>query len=491
MSIAGLLIGAIAVCILTAACSTCPKSDRSPRLPTHRMPGSGLPRGASRRLHRIRPMPMSCMSPPAPVIRLFLAFLTCLLATIGHSHGASVTSPFNVTVVPPSPTVRNFTIDPDPSKGGARGDVLEKTVDYFTDPAHTNPSVIVGYGTYPSGSGGLWLYTNDGSATGQWTSTSILSSGNCYERSRAITFPGQTYPNLVASCNDKVILFLNPGNAGGNPVADAWPQQVLDGTQGAHQIRIADIDGDGKQDIVLSASAILGVSPNFILYQNSPTSWTRINGPLVNGSGSLQDDVDVITVNGATSIVGPAADGSGVYWFSYPGSRSGAWPTHLLAAAGTNSMKGVAVSGGTLNGKSYVILAANEDYPNPWPSGLVYYAQPSDPTQLWVQTSVDSTYRAVHEISSGSFGAGPYFIAAEEEQACVSGQPDYHASVGCRVTLFQFAGNVPQQTQLDPQLRGTQNQSVIPWQGGILVVGANHQVYHGYPPLQGWIISEP
>jgi hypothetical protein len=200
-------------------------------------------------------------------------------------------------------------------------------------------------------------------------------------------------------------LFLNPGNAGGNPVADAWPQQILDSTQGAHQIRIADTDGDGQQDIVLSASAILGVALNFILYQNTPTSWTRINGPLVNGSGSLQDDVDVIPVNWATSIVGSAADGSGVYWFSYPGSRSGAWPTHLLAAAGTNSMKGVAVSGGTLNGKSYVIVAANEDDPNPWPSGLVYYAQPSDPTQLWVQTSVDSTYRAVHEISSGSFGA--------------------------------------------------------------------------------------
>jgi hypothetical protein len=89
---------------------------------------------------------------------------------------------------------------------------------------------------------------------------------------------------------------------------------------------------------------------------------------------------------------------------------------HLLAAAGTNSMKGVAVSGGTLNGKSYVIVAANEDYPNVWPSGLVYSTQPSDPTQLWAQTSVDSTYRAVHEISSGSFGAGPYFIAAEQEQ---------------------------------------------------------------------------
>ena len=104
---------------------------------------------------------------------------------------------------------------------------------------------------------------------------------------------------------------------------------------------------------------------------------------------------------------------------------------------------------------------------------------------------MDSTYRAVHEISSGSFGAGPYFIAAEEEQACISGQPDYHASIGCRVTMFQFSGDKTQQTALDPQFRGTQNQSVIPWQGGILVVGANHQVYHGYPALQGWIISKP
>ena len=180
MSIAGLLIAAIAVRTTHRYLFDMPEERRLPGPPIHRMPGSGLPPGTSRRLHRI-PSDVVYVAAGAPVIRLFLAFVTCLLATIGHSHGASVSSPLNVTVVPPSPTVRNFTIDPDPSRGGARGDVLEKTVDYFTDPAHTNPSVIVGYGTYPSGSGGLWLYTNDGSATGDWTSTPILSSGNCYE----------------------------------------------------------------------------------------------------------------------------------------------------------------------------------------------------------------------------------------------------------------------------------------------------------------------
>jgi hypothetical protein len=38
---------------------------------------------------------------------------------------------------------------------------------------------------------------------------------------------------------------------------------------------------------------------------------------------------------------------------------------------------------------------------------------------------------------------------------------------------------------------GTQNQSVIHYQGGLLVVGANHGVYGTlYPALQAWFIDE-
>ena len=209
-------------------------------------------------------------------------------------------------------SITNFVIDVNPSNGGARGDVLEKTIDYFTDASKSNPSVIVGFGQFPSGSGGLYLYTNSGSLTGTWSIHTILASGNCYERTRAISFPGNTFPNVVASCNDQIILFSNPGNTGGNPVTDTWTKTILDSTAGAHQIRIADIDGDGKLDIVCSASNVLGKAPNFILYQNTPTSWQKVNGP-----GSLQDDIDVISIGGArNNIVGPAADDSGVYWFA-------------------------------------------------------------------------------------------------------------------------------------------------------------------------------
>ena len=37
--------------------------------------------------------------------------------------------------------------------------------------------------------------------------------------------------------------------------------------------------------------------------------------------------------------------------------------------------------------------------------------------------------------------------------------------------------------------QGTQNQSVIPYNGGLLIVGANHGLYGGYPALQGWIVG--
>jgi hypothetical protein len=85
------------------------------------MSGSGLPPGVEAAAPHPSDTGDMYVAAGVPVMRLFLAFVICLLAAIGNSHGASVTSPLNVPVVPPSPTVTNFTIDPDPSKGGARG----------------------------------------------------------------------------------------------------------------------------------------------------------------------------------------------------------------------------------------------------------------------------------------------------------------------------------------------------------------------------------
>ena len=135
------------------------------------------------------------------------------------------------------------------------------------------------------------------------------------------------------------------------------------------------------------------------------------------------------------------------------------------------------------------MVASNEPVPATWALGLVWYEPPPNPTQTWISHSVDSTYRAVHQIDTGNFNGIPYIIAGEQEQAC--GTPRFaaeHPGIPCRVTMFQFKNGsfIP----FSIYQQGTQNQSVISYNGGLLVVGANHGYYGTlYPALQGWLIA--
>jgi hypothetical protein len=396
----------------------------------------------------------------------------------------------------PAPTVQNFIIDPDPTAEHTgitgffkriisyfkdnEGSSLEKVVDYFT--STTNSSVI---NANSGGVGGVFLYVNDGSLTGTWTRHRI-GYGDCYEHAASFKYPGDKYPGIIASCDDRLVWFENPANSGGDP-SSKWPTNVIYWNSGCHDFGLADVDGDGKLDVVCSSAVSLGNGQNFILYQNDRNSWSYVAGP-----GQIGDHVALVSVGGSprNNVVGSAIDGSGVYWFAYPGSRNGIWASHYIGSANA----GVSIGSGTLpNGQDYVVVASNEDQPVAWPGGLAFFTQNSDPTQPWNATTIDSSYRAVHQLSVGTFDGSPYVLAAEQEQACIATINDaYHADIPCRVEMFKYQGG-----SFEPLVllttQGTHNQSVIPYNGGLLIVGANHGGFGGYPALQGWIVgpSEP
>jgi hypothetical protein len=231
----------------------------------------------------------------------------------------------------PAPTAQNFIIDPDPTrehtgirgfvKGiknvikGEKGSSLEKVVDYFTSTA--NPSVVIANG---NGVEGVFLYVNDGSLTGTWTRHRI-GYGKCYEHAASVKYPGDKYPGIIASCDNRLVWFENPANSGGDPFS-LWPTKFIYETSGCHDFTLADIDGDGKVDVVCSSSVNLGNRQNFVLYQNDRNSWSYVAGP-----GQIGEGVALISVGGSpqNNVVGSAIDGSGVYWFEYPGSRDGIW----------------------------------------------------------------------------------------------------------------------------------------------------------------------
>jgi hypothetical protein len=173
-----------------------------------------------------------------------------------------------------------------------------------------------------------------------------------------------------------------------------------------------------------------------------------------------------------------------VYWFKYPGRRNGIWAKHYIGAANA----GVSIGSGIINGKDFVVVASGEQDPVAWPGGLAFFTQGSSATNPWNATTIDSTYRAVHQLTVGTFENAPYILAAEQEQACIDVNDSYHAGIPCRVEIFQYQNGTFNPTILLTD-QGTQNQSVIPYQGGLLIVGANHGNFGGYPALQGWIVG--
>ncbi|MBV8362740.1 MAG: VCBS repeat-containing protein, partial [Deltaproteobacteria bacterium] len=325
---------------------------------------------------------------------------------------------------------------------GEKTTALEKVVDYFV--STTNPSVV---NANNGGVGGVYLYVNDGSLTGTWSRHQI-GYGNCYEHAAAFKYPGDKYPGIIASCDNRLVWFENPANSGGDPLS-IWPTNVIYGNSGCHDFTLGDVDGDGKLDVVCSSAPSLGNMQNFILYQNDRNGWSYAAGP-----GQIGDSVALISVGGSlrNNVVGSAIDGSGVYWFAYPGSRNGIWTSHYIGSGNA----GVALNSITLpDGQDHVIIAASE---SAWPGGLAFFTQNSDPTQPWSVTTIDSSYRAVHQISVGMFDGNPYILAAEQEQACINGTKDNHPDLPCRVEIFKYNGGT-----FEPLVRltthGTHNQS--------------------------------
>jgi len=234
----------------------------------------------------------------------------------------------------------------------------------------------------------------------------------------------------------------------------------------------------------------LGVGPNFIAYQSSPTNWQLVSGPIPPKGSRLQDGIAVLPgVQGRNNnIVGPS-DGGGIYWFSYPGSRTGTWISHFLGAGNS----GESVSAGLMkDGSGFVVAASNESYRDYVQTGLVVFNQPSNPNDAWTPTVIDPTFAAVHKINVGMFDGSPYIVAAEQVQACLGAPnyPGYHHGIRCRVTFFQLTDGSWIPTQLDPNEHGSHNQSTLIYGQDLLVAGAN---YGGDPAdwqaLQIWVVS--
>jgi len=407
---------------------------------------------------------------PVSVALVAVALLAC--GALRNVSAQTITTAITTDIV----------IDPSPGTG----EPLEKVVDYFTSKSF--PSVVVG-----NGRGGLFLYRSVSGLKGPWKRTVISPKWSAYERARALRFPGHAYPDVVASIGNRIVWFENPMN-GPDPAAVTrpWMPHIINADHGCHDIRVEDLDGDGKVDVICSAGLLLR-APAFVAFQNDLLNWQ-----VVDNVADVGEDIAVVRVGSDPTphLVGSDQTGK-IFWYENPrlhggNARTANWVKHYIGPGNV----GNSFAAGKWSSPQDVVLTVDNEHEGPGGTGdsrgITWYEQPPDPMTPWIAHGMGASYRDVHEISLGEWRNGvPYVLVAEQEQACDPARPEgrapSHPGVPCRIAMFQWIDGAPQKTVL--ARTGTHNQALLPWQGGLLMADSNHGVYGASKAIHVRVIS--
>ena len=283
---------------------------------------------------------------------------------------------------------------------------------------------VIGFGNPPgsnTGAGLAWYQSpHSGKLSDKWNRYSILSSGNMYEDSTAYDVNHDGAIDVIASFNasSAIYWFENPRGHGGNPATDAWVKHFIGNGSGENNMLLADIDGDGKTDLVTNG---------FIFFQNGPDAWVPVPyNRISNGVATL----DIGSGNGAINLIGLASSSPYPFvWLENPrehggNARTDPWVAHVIGPGfDTTGNAPPAFATADLNGdgRMDVVTVRSEGTNPPEVIGALWWWEaPADRRNgTWIQHVVDATYTSAHSVRAVDVdGDGTIdLVTAEQEQA--------------------------------------------------------------------------
>ncbi|WP_214070590.1 FG-GAP-like repeat-containing protein [Mucilaginibacter sp. dw_454] len=202
----------------------------------------------------------------------------------------------------------------------------------------------------------------------------------------------------------------NPAGSGNDPYTTQWAIHTIDGTRFSHEVCAADLNGDGKPDVITTSGVYIQGA--------TPSDWTFVN---IGRSGQGTCVVNVLNQkDGFADVIGLYRDGdkNQVAWFENPGHTGGnplkdKWiPRIIDANPGGDKcnfeMTTMAFTSGDINADGRVDLVCasqgegtgEADDNRQIGDGLVWYEAPVDPrTGTWIKHTIDPKVGWIHASS--------------------------------------------------------------------------------------------
>jgi hypothetical protein len=344
-----------------------------------------------------------------------------------------------------------------------------------------------------SGASGVYWYSypSSGNVNGTWVRHTIIGSGDAYEDMVPFDVNGDGAIDIVCSFDPgftgdpEIVWFENPRGSGGNP-DNTWTMHVVGPGLGENNLLIADIDGDGKMDIV---------TPSSVFFQNSSTSWTQVQYSQSFRGVAL---LDIGSGKGAVNLAGTQpASPYNVVWWENPretggNARTGKWIMHTIGPGYPCSPDNCSTSSGSgevaaynatdVNGDGMMdVISGQSEGPGggiaPPPGGMIWWQAPSDRRNgTWIKHTMDATLLDVHKIQLGDMDKNGTLdiVAPEQDQSPLD-----------RVAVFYNDGKGNLTEQIISNAKG-HNDAIgdMIGNGALDILNSGHGYFNDSHPLQ-------